>query len=67
MAEPHHAYHPDHHHRSRRRRRLAIVAVLTAILFVAGYTAIIYWFTESEPVELQQQAHAATHLYLLPR
>ncbi len=66
MADPHRAHHPDRHHHSRPRRRLAIVVVLTAILFVAGYTAIIYWFTESEPVELQEQTQAATHPDLLP-
>ena len=60
MAQHHHQTHGHSaHHRSRRRRRIAIVAIITAIAFVVSYTAIIYWFTEDVPQEIESESRTA--------
>ncbi|MGH7863596.1 MAG: hypothetical protein ACREQB_01295 [Candidatus Binataceae bacterium] len=59
MADQHHRQHIEHHHRSRRRRRIALIAIITAIVFVVSYTAIIYWFTEDVPQEIENESETA--------
>jgi Co/Zn/Cd efflux system component len=67
MAKRHHQSH-DHaaHHRSRRRRRIAMIAIITAIMFVVSYTAIIYWFTEDVPQEIEKETQTAALHHLPP-
>lgn len=43
-----------------------MIAIITAIVFVVSYTAIIYWFTEDVPQEIENETQSAELHHLPP-
>jgi hypothetical protein len=58
MSEQRGPHGSRHAHRSRRRRRAALIAIATALIFIIGYSAMVFWSAETEPLVLETEAGA---------